>query len=299
MNMASMFSTSFVLKDICHLGMFLFHFVTRSTIIVSYRLHIRQLLYISLYPPPPPKRVDRTDMPLTPHKGQFQRQKQDLWPKPGSRPLAISLLNAFIRTNSPECLMRGLPYHSYVDNDGVKDVDPFGKESTDNSEDNSPLRDELLAIQSLKDCWGLLRDGFVKRKQFDQSHVGEEQSKTLENTIVGPYAWPILEWLIQVYEKDERQEGEKGHGEDGFLFHAINRMKDILAPYSALLLCQIPPPRSKTGPRWDAEAPLQVAFTCFSSISDTSDHPDKYPSSKARWDLGSRLVSLVSIAHLI
>jgi pentatricopeptide repeat protein len=180
----------------------------------SYRLHIRQLLYISLYPPPPSKRMDRADVLLSPQKGQFQRQKQDLWPKPSSRPLAIALLNAFIRTNSPECLMRGLPYHSYIDNDGAKDVDPFGQEETSTeSEDNSPLKDVLLEMQHLKDCWGLLRDGFVKRQQLDRFHLGENESLQPENAIVGPFAWPVLEWLIRVYETDERQERGNGHGE--------------------------------------------------------------------------------------
>jgi hypothetical protein len=74
-------------------------------------------------------------------------------------------------------------------------------------------------------------------------------------------------------------------------------MDTCLAPYSKLLLCQIPPPRSKTGPRWDVEAPLQVAFTCFSQSSHTSDHPDLYALFEARWDLSSRLISLVSISR--
>lgn len=174
---------------------------------------MRQLLYISLYPPPPPKPMDRAEVPLSPQKGQVQRQKQDLWPKPTSRPMAIALLNAFIRTNSPECLMRGLPYHSYVDNDGVKDVDPFEQEERlIDSEDNSPLKDEILEMQSLKDCWALLRHGFVKRQQFERSHLGEDQSIQPETATVGTYAWPVLEWFIQVYEKDERRERDKGHG---------------------------------------------------------------------------------------
>lgn len=121
--------------------------------------------------------------------------------------------------------MRSLPHYSYIDRDGLKDVDPFGKEkSLEEPEDNSPLKDELLAIQSLKDCWGLLRDGFVKRKQVGRSHVDEDESieaesTGTESTIVGPYAWPVLEWLIQAFEKDERRERERGHGEIEFMIH--------------------------------------------------------------------------------
>ncbi|KAF8497662.1 hypothetical protein JB92DRAFT_1024633 [Gautieria morchelliformis] len=238
-------------------------------------LHIRQLLYISLYPPPRPKCAERVDVFLSPQKAQIQRQKQDLWPKPGSRPLAIALLNAFIHTNSPECLTRGLPYHSYIDNNGVKDVDPFGQEKPlSEPEDHSPMRSELPKMQTLKDCWGLLKGGLVKRKKWDRSQLVDEEPMEPENAIVGRYAWPVLEWLLQVFEKDERRERENS------------------PPYSALLLCQIPQPRSRSGPRWDVEQPLQVAFTCF-SIRDDLDPKNLYASAKTRWDLGLRFISLL------
>lgn len=118
--------------------------------------------------------------------------------------------------------MRGLPHHSYVGRDGVKDVDPFGQEQLlIEPEDNSPLRDELLAMQALKDCWGLMRDGFVRRKRLDQSHL-EDESVGPGGAVVGPYAWPVLEWLIQVFEKDERRERERGHGEIELRLYAAN-----------------------------------------------------------------------------
>ncbi|KAF8575090.1 hypothetical protein K439DRAFT_771748 [Ramaria rubella] len=242
-------------------------------------LHIRQLVYISLYPLPE-KVIERVDFPPSPQKMQFQRQKEDLWPKPTSRPLAVALLKAFLGTSSPQCLMRALPFHIYINSEGVRDVDPFCNEeiSEDYSEDNSPLKNELRTMQSLKDCWGLLKNGFVKRKQLDRARVDDSAaSHQSDDAIVGPYAWPVLEWLIKIFEKDEQQGKKQGH-----------------APYSALLLTQIPEPRTKQGPRCDAEMPLRVAFACFSFASHTADRPeDMHTSSEAPCDLGARLISLL------
>jgi hypothetical protein len=194
-----------------------FRFLTRAFNDTS--LHMRQLLYISLYPPPskPSKRVDGADAPPpSPQKVQLQRQKDDLWPKPESRPLAIALLKAFAGTNAPESLMRGLPFYSYEDNDGAMDVDPFREEkiTDERAEDNSPLKNEVLAMQELKDCWELLRGGIVKRKQVDRcrSDGMVANSEPEDDDVVGPYAWPVLEWLIRVFENDERRAVKEGQG---------------------------------------------------------------------------------------
>ena len=250
---------------------------------------MRQLLYISLYPPPPkpPKCVAHMDAPPpSPQKVQLQRQKDDLWPKPASRPLAIALLEAFAKTNTPESLMRGLPFHSYMDNDGVVDVNPFRREkpTDEHVEDHSPIRNEILAIHELKDCWGLLKNGFVKRKQADRYRMDEAvvNPGSEDDDIVGPHAWPVLEWLIHVFEQDEKRAGEEGR-----------------TPCSALLLCQIPAPRSKKGPRWDVEMPLKVAYACLSTHPRKTDRPHKYASPEMRIDLGMRLISLVSLTVVL
>jgi hypothetical protein len=225
MNMEWMFSTSSVLRDTSHRRTLFLGYCLPSLnlqVTLHSRLHIRQLIYISLYPPPQPKRVERVDVLLSPRKAHIQRQKQDLWPRPGSRPLAIALLNAFIRTNSPECLTRGLPYYSYIDNDGVKDVDPFRQEKLLNEpEDHSPMRNELSKMQSLKDCWGLLMGGLVKRKKLERSQLVDEEPMEPENAIVGRYAWPVLEWLVQVFEKEERRERENSRGKIEFHIHEL------------------------------------------------------------------------------
>lgn len=171
-----------------------------------FRLHVRQLVYISLYPPAqvltsnPDKLIDAI---TSPH--ELRLQKDDLWPKPSAREKALTLLRSYVNVNPPQSLMRAFPFYSYVDENGQNDVNPFSNENLEDvlHEDNTPLRDELLKFRSLKDCWGCMKDGFVKRKQQDTVSRSQRQTTLEEPMIVGPYAWPILEWLISVFEKDQ------------------------------------------------------------------------------------------------
>ncbi|KAF8520484.1 hypothetical protein BU17DRAFT_89072 [Hysterangium stoloniferum] len=246
------------------------------------QLHVRTLVYIALYPlpPKPSNNVERIEMFLSPRKIQAQRHRDDMWPKPTSRPLAISLLRAFIDTNSPECLMRALPFHTYTDSDGVKDVNPFTEaDLKENHEDNSPLKNELAGMQSRKDCWEMLKVGFIKRKQQDHrsrmdNTAIKDDSEELPDPTVGPYAWPLLEWMIHVFEKNQCM--KKAVGQPSF---------------SPLLLMQIPPPRSKKGPRWEVDVPVQVAMACLAP--DSSELLTHGISLEKRQELGSRLVALL------
>ena len=55
-----------------------------------------------------------------------------------------------------------------------------------------------------------------------------------------------------------------------------------VARHSPILLSQIPPPRSGTGARWEADAPLDIVFYCLEQTAPK------------RRDMGARLMTLVS-----
>ena len=55
-----------------------------------------------------------------------------------------------------------------------------------------------------------------------------------------------------------------------------------VARHSPILLLQIPPPRSGTGARWEADAPLDIVFYCLEQTAPK------------RRDMGARLMTLVS-----
>lgn len=105
--------------------------------------------------------------------------------------------------------MRGFPHHPYINAEGVKDVDPFKDEDMSRKchEDNSPLRIELQTFDSLNDIWGVLQEGFIKRKGHQGSQEADLARKMPSNA-VGQYAWPVLEWLVRIFEKDEQLTSE-------------------------------------------------------------------------------------------
>jgi len=73
---------------------------------------------------------------------------------------------------------------------------------------------ESLCISEAKDCWELLKPGFVrpfkleatserrtrKRDAFDSDEDDIESGELA----VAKYVWPVLEWMIMVFEKNER-----------------------------------------------------------------------------------------------
>ncbi|KIJ49591.1 hypothetical protein M422DRAFT_27955 [Sphaerobolus stellatus SS14] len=235
-------------------------------------LHIRQLVYIALYPLPPKrlKALKKSEVPLSPTKAQLQRQKDDMWPKPAAKSFAIALLQALVVTNAPASLMRGLPYYSYINVNGVKDVDPFKDEGEALAhDDNTPLKEQLRAFAELKDVWPLLRKEFITRQQEDSGQQTEDDDVG-KIAAVGPYAWGVLEWLIQLFEKDQML---------------------TQGSYSPHLVTQIPPPRSKKGPRWEVEPITQIIRASFSNV--TIEEKGKFATFEKRCDLGSRLLALM------
>ncbi|TFK54239.1 hypothetical protein OE88DRAFT_1167099 [Heliocybe sulcata] len=191
------------------------------------RSHIRQLLYIALYPPPrEPKGKEKVRIDFgSPSKVPPVKQKKSaLLPNPAASQAALQCLTSYLATNTPDSLLHALP--SYPP--------PKGRDRTrtndmmDEDEDSFISR-EAANIAQCKDCWTILREGFIKRTDgdpSDRSGMKTRKKSILDDdtmyidsvdtdapAIIAKDAWPVLEWLIEAFEKDASLTGTSGHRE--------------------------------------------------------------------------------------
>ncbi|EGN99820.1 hypothetical protein SERLA73DRAFT_72605 [Serpula lacrymans var. lacrymans S7.3] len=251
--------------------------------------HIRQLLYIALYPPPPEtadKRKEKGQVSMSPIKSSpnknNQQQRSTHIPSPDATAAAQSLLTSFALTNSPISIYRALPqYGSH--NDVRSSPDLTGEE------DDSIIARESACIVKSKHCWAILKERFIQRKQLSvMSKKGNRKSRSsyiydheeeasVESAEPSPlssvadHVWPVLDWLIILFENDESLTEDVG-----------------LPRHSPLLLSQIPPPVSG-GARCDVDAPLDIVW--YSLMQ--SDHMRKTMGSR----IMSLLINLMSSTH--
>ncbi|KAH7909041.1 hypothetical protein BJ138DRAFT_276874 [Hygrophoropsis aurantiaca] len=243
--------------------------------------HVRQLLYIALYPPTPfanDQAREGEQLPAPPTKGSPTKRKLQLplktnfAPSPDATKAAQSLLNSLVATNTPESIARALPKFSNTGHIG-----PLATFS--GSIEDSYIARESMCIADSKHSWGMLKAGFIQRTQSSSvSHSSRKRGKSsydveeevfeVDNALapssVAENAWPVLDCLIRLFEKDQELTGRSG------------------APlFSPLLLSQLPPPRSGTGPQWEADAPLDIIF-----------HALKHEN-KSRVKYGARLMTLL------
>lgn len=221
---------------------------------------VRQLFYIALYPPPPSlDHVEERDLnPVSPSKGSPAKQKHQapkmtFAPSVNASEAAQRLLLSFVRTNTPTSLFQALPQPRR------SNELPF--EGDDN---DSVVAKESLCIKDAKHCWAILKEGFVPRIKISQpsllsgkkkrgkliTDTEEYVEENRSNSVLAPvaeYAWLVLQWLVELFQRDESLASG-----DGSVKH------------SPLLLLQIPPQRSGTGLRWEADAPLDIVFYCVS-----------------------------------
>lgn len=166
---------------------------------------------------------------------------------------AQRLLLSFVRTNTPASLFQALPQPRR------SNELPFEGDDHD-----SVVAKESLCIKDAKHCWAILKEGFVPRIRVSQpsllagkkkrgkliADTEEYVEENRSNSVLAPvaeYAWLVLLWLVELFRRDESLTSG-----DGSVKH------------SPLLLLQIPPPRSGTGLRWEADAPLDIVFYCVS-----------------------------------
>ena len=182
-----------------------------------HRSHIRQLLYIALYPPP----NSRTAAPKhraaqeSPSKISSRHAYSTLLPSPAASELAKRTLLVLADVNSPTSLLRALPaYPDPIDGNSAPSlVNPELPSDAD-----SFVALEAVRFRDCKNCWNILKSAFIKslsestsftpgspRKRrrgeslVKYAHMDEEES----SLVVGENAWPVLGWLLFLFEKDE------------------------------------------------------------------------------------------------
>ncbi|ELU37112.1 hypothetical protein AG1IA_08857 [Rhizoctonia solani AG-1 IA] len=149
----------------------------------------------------------------------------------------------------------------------------------------SPLAEESVQIGKARDCWTMVRDGFLLPKdgtstaqakwiEGDDSDLSDGDDKT--DSYVASHAWSVVEWWIKLFEMDQ----------------AINIAEATVASHSTLLLSHIPPASRSGTPQNDVQNVVGVAFSAL-TFSPESCEINK---------LGLRLLTLLvnaSAAHAI
>ena len=185
--------------------------------------HVRQLLYIALYTPPPAVNDDEDFRPDlgSPSKLASRHHRNLVGPSPTDAEAANSLLMAFAYTNTPKALMRALPNPSR----------DSGLEQDDDNLDSFVAR-ESVCIKNAKSCWEILRHDFVQRQSAtysatprakskrhrrrvseDDDHPGLADLPMDDQSTVSETAWPVLNWLMTVFEQEEAMTEATGERE--------------------------------------------------------------------------------------
>ncbi|KAF5326265.1 hypothetical protein D9611_000039 [Ephemerocybe angulata] len=210
--------------------------------------HIRQLIFLSLHPlGSPVVEPEPSSVTETPKKSKLAKAATSIDAK--DIVSARDLLTFLINTNSPEALGRALP--SYASQESIQEAE----EHLD-----SPLAKQAACLKNAKHCWELLEENFVFRNQVVVSPKGKSKlrrnhsieeaifsgSPSSGTAVVADEAWPFLEWLISLFEKNED----------------VSEQKDGLR-YSPLFLEQLPLPRGGSVTRWDFSIVINVILYSF------------------------------------
>lgn len=208
---------------------------------------------------------------------------------------AQRILFSFLSTNSPGSLFRALP--RYPLDDAADNDLPLSSEG--GHDEDSLIARESLCFKDCKNCWAILKEGFIQRKKllpqesrkkrgrgtYDVEDAAIDQGNDTP-ALVAEHAWPILQWLVSLFEKDELLKSQKSGGKVQLPSKVRNNRYFHAEKFSPLLLSQIPPPRGGTGPRWEAGAPLDIVFH---SIQQEDGE---------RRDMATRLLTLVRLHNI-
>ncbi|CAE7101674.1 unnamed protein product [Rhizoctonia solani] len=239
--------------------------------------HIRHLLVLALYPPEgiaqsllknrlPSAPLSKSSTKsrslaapanLSPRKGQAQTE---IPTQHGSR-LALELLLTLAATTHPTHLTVGL--NSYTR--PPCDVSDFSSIMSTGKIDTfkSPLAEESVRVGKARDCWTMVRDGFLlpedgtstaqaKRIDSDDSDLSDDGKP---DSYVAPHAWRVVEWWIKLFEMDQ----------------TINTADSAAASHSTLLLSHLPPASRPGAPQNDIQNVVGVAYSALMFSPDTSE----------------------------
>ncbi|THH19954.1 hypothetical protein EW146_g1306 [Bondarzewia mesenterica] len=219
--------------------------------------HIRQLLYIALYTPAPVtgKRKEKA----TPSRNISGKQVASTPISQSAITMAQQCLSAFALTNSPDSLMQALPRYPSLGEHDLTDQNMF--EQNEDLDRDSYVAEQAASLKDYKDCWRILKEDSLQHAQDEgmgmftgspskrrrmRSHTRIHRQDDDPPLPIGPNSWPVLNWLVRLFEKDEERMERSGQPR-----------------YSPLLLSQIPPIRSEAGAKWAADAPLDAVFHCL------------------------------------
>lgn len=178
---------------------------------ISYRIlqlqrlrsrHIRQLIYIALHTTTASLPNENAgDSPPSPGLS-----KNTLLVPPAAVVAARRLLVSFASTNSPQVVARALPRYPDHHESNILLAEDVG---------DSAIAVESMSLSGSKSCWNILAEGFIHRtrqmlptpkgkgKQCTERADHKPVSMAENPNVVGDDAWPVLEWLLLLFERDE------------------------------------------------------------------------------------------------
>ncbi|KAI3608067.1 antiviral protein [Moniliophthora roreri] len=204
--------------------------------------HIRQLLYIALYPPDVEKKL-ADQPPGSPSKADKRRQKTYLKIPAEASTAAQKALFAIAQTNSLEAVFTALPSYS------------GSAEPELSNESFSQVAKESVCIGQCRSCWSILEKDFIQPHALQEVRRGGQNHRRVstgesedehKTSVLAEHAWPILEWFLFLFERDELRAEAEG-----------------MPRHSPLLLNQLPQPKGRNL-RWEVDTPLNIVFTCMS-----------------------------------
>lgn len=177
------------------------------------------MIYLALYPPLDPSEQSAevskdNGVPEFPNELGALGDKQVLIPTLSTSIAAQDLLIDFASTNSPEAMFRGLPTYP------VPGSDPAPNDIEE--EQDSFIARHSKCIKAARNCWEILREGFIQRQveDFVVPRKGRRRRKRLNDdgngldmsrlsfdssnpVVVGKHSWPVLQWFLAIFEREE------------------------------------------------------------------------------------------------
>lgn len=199
---------------------------------------------------------------------------------------ARTLLFSFVVTNSPASLLRAFPSYPFNPDPSAIRGRIEGADVDLDGEDSVIARVASLSVKSATSVWSMLKPGFVrwdiavaeaegkgkgtKRQPAKAKQEPCEDEEDL-SAPVSEGAWPVLEWLISLFEKDSEVAEKEGKREcEVFALAHLDVTSQLsastafsIAYHSPLLLLTIPGSRNDD-PRWDAGSILDVVLFSLS-----------------------------------
>lgn len=188
--------------------------------------HIRQLIYLALYPPPTIDDEAEEEAlrlePGSPSKILSRRHKSSLTPSTKVSDAAQDLLDKFARVNTPESLACALP--SYPD-------DPRERSDARLEDEDSYIARRALRVRDARCCWELLKEGFIERSDSEAAPSPQKPRRRRTSTrisanepdsdedgtaalgLVSERGWGMLAWMVTLFERDEEAVESTGEGE--------------------------------------------------------------------------------------